>query len=445
MRVTRSSSRHALRRSLRYGVIDGALYSIMVGIGEPYIPLFVLAAGLGQVASGLVATVPVLLGAVLQLATPWGVRRVGRLRRWVVLLSTAQALALMPLAVMAIIGRASAVPVFAFATIYWAASMGCGAGWSTWIGMIVPRRIRARYFSFKSRLSHGASFAGLAAGGIILERFAGRDEHLGPFAVLFLIAAAGRVACSYYLHLQRDTGPVPSDHREVGAGDLVRRLHAGRDGRFILFMALMQAGVQIGQPFFPPFVRAQLGMSYGQILALTGAAFITKALMQPVWGAFAHRYGAARLLWIGGLGIVPHTALWLVSPSFAYLVMAQLAAGAMWSAYELAVLLLMFEHIREEERTSLWSIFNVLNSLGMVAGSLLGGAILEHDPGFEGYRVIFLLSAAARLATAFVLQRGGDSPHPERPPAVEVESIEPGTIDLPLPAELPSRAERRAT
>jgi MFS family permease len=247
----------------------------------------------------------VLLGAILQLATPWGTRKLGSLRRWVVFASTTQALALVPLAIMAITGRASLWTVFCFATIYWAASMGCGAGWSTWIGMIVPHRLRARYFSFKSRLSHAASLAGLVTGGLILQRYTGNNEHLWPFAVLFLIAAAGRVGCSYYLHRQQDTGPIPDHHREVPASDLFRRLRSGRDGRFILFMALMQVGVQIGQPFFPPFTRARLNMSYEQILALIGAAFLTKALMQPAWGAFAHRFGAARLLWIGGLGIVP--------------------------------------------------------------------------------------------------------------------------------------------
>src|SRR5690606_31772011 len=61
----------ALRQSLRYGVYDGALYSLMVGAGESYLALFVLAAGLGEVASGLVSTVPFLLGAVLRLASPW--------------------------------------------------------------------------------------------------------------------------------------------------------------------------------------------------------------------------------------------------------------------------------------------------------------------------------------------------------------------------------------
>jgi MFS family permease len=144
------------------------------------------------------------------------------------------------------------------------------------------------------------------------------------------------------------------------------------------------------------------------------------------------------LLWIGGLGIIPHAALLLVSPSFVYLLVAQLAAGVMWSAYELAILLLMFEHIREEERTSLWSIYNVMNAAAMVGGSLVGGSLLQIRPGWEGYQIIFLLSTAGRLATVLFLSRDRDLPHAEMVPAVEVESVRPGagSIDRPVIADL---------
>ena len=56
----------------------------MVGLGETYIPAFVLAAGLGEVAAGLIATLPPLAGAVFQLVTPLAVRHLHSYRRWVV-------------------------------------------------------------------------------------------------------------------------------------------------------------------------------------------------------------------------------------------------------------------------------------------------------------------------------------------------------------------------
>lgn len=56
----------------------------MVGCGETYLPAFALAAGFGPVAAGLVATIPLLAGAIAQLITPLAVVRLGTNRGWVV-------------------------------------------------------------------------------------------------------------------------------------------------------------------------------------------------------------------------------------------------------------------------------------------------------------------------------------------------------------------------
>jgi MFS family permease len=401
----------ALKRNLRFGVFDGTLYSVMIGAGETYLAPFVLAAGLGAVASGLVTTVPFLAGAVLQLIAPWGVRRVGTLRRWVVLTATLQSLSLIPLAIMALVGHVSLGPVYAAAMFYWAASMGCGAGWTTFITGIVPSRIRAHYFAFKARFGHVATMASLAGAGLILDRFA-TPGTLWPYAILFLVAAAARAGSAYFLHRHSDTGPVPPQHRYIGPAELIGRFRAGRDGHFMLYMMLVQVAVQIGQAFYSPFMLEQLRLGYGQYLALTGAAFVARAATQSLWGSFAHRYGPGALLWIGGLGIIPHSALWLVSPSFAYLLAMQLFAGAMWSAYELATLLLLFENLRAEERTSLYSIFNAMNASAMVVGSVVGGALLGAHPDWSAYEAIFLLSLAARLGTVAFLRRRRAITHP---------------------------------
>ena len=44
-------------------MIDAAAYSVMVGCGETYLPAFALALGLGPIVAGMVASVPLLVGA----------------------------------------------------------------------------------------------------------------------------------------------------------------------------------------------------------------------------------------------------------------------------------------------------------------------------------------------------------------------------------------------
>src|SRR6516164_11207901 len=80
----RRSRRRSLRKNLRNSVSDGAAFSVMVGIGETYFPAFVLALGMGEIAAGLVASVPLLVGAVLQMISPAAVAWLGSNRRWVI-------------------------------------------------------------------------------------------------------------------------------------------------------------------------------------------------------------------------------------------------------------------------------------------------------------------------------------------------------------------------
>src|SRR6478609_5003082 len=72
------------RSDLAYSTGDAASYSLMVGLGETYFSAFALAIGTGQTFAGLLATLPQMAGALLQLASPWGVKKLGSHRRWIV-------------------------------------------------------------------------------------------------------------------------------------------------------------------------------------------------------------------------------------------------------------------------------------------------------------------------------------------------------------------------
>ncbi|MDH5566151.1 MAG: hypothetical protein OEY15_05705, partial [Myxococcales bacterium] len=132
-----------MQRDLRAIVGDGVSFSVMVGLGESYLAAFVLAAGLGAVAAGLVTTVPLLAGSVLQLSTPAGVRLLRSHRRWVVLCAVLQAASFLPLIGGALLGRVSYATVFLAAAAYWGFGMGTGPAWNTWVGAIVPPNMRA--------------------------------------------------------------------------------------------------------------------------------------------------------------------------------------------------------------------------------------------------------------------------------------------------------------
>lgn len=391
-------------------LIDAGCFSLMMGLGETYFPAFTLAIGGGELAAGLVTTLPMLIGALLQLSAPAAVRAVRSNRRWVVLCVSLQATSFVPLVAAAWHGGFPVLGMFVLASLYWAAGQGSGGAWSTWVGSIIPRRIRAPFFAWRNRVAQLGTLAGLIIGGVILESGATPLQRTGDpllaYALLFTLAGLCRFVSGGVLASQSEPPMDLAVHRVVSWRELVARFRHGVDGRLIAYMFSVQIATYVAAPFFVPFMLKRLQLSYLGFTTLTATALLTRIIVLPALGRIAHRFGALRLLCIGGVGIVPLALLWVFSGNFWYLVAIQAASGASWAAYELATLLLIFETVREHERTSIMTSYNVLNSLAIVLGSFIGGALLlawgEH---VRTYVAIFTLSTLARAATVLLLAR----------------------------------------
>src|SRR5436309_710681 len=133
------------REDLRCCIGDAAAFSVMIGVGETYFGAFALALGTGETIAGLVATLPMLFGATLQLITPWCLQRARSYKQWVIASVSLQAAALLLLPVAAwLVGRTAAGWIFVAASLYWAGAQASGPAWNTWIEDVVPRRLRAK-------------------------------------------------------------------------------------------------------------------------------------------------------------------------------------------------------------------------------------------------------------------------------------------------------------
>jgi MFS family permease len=195
----------------------------------------------------------------------------------------------------------------------------------------------------------------------------------------------------------------------------------------------------------------KLHLSYGQFALLTAAAVSAKVLSLPFFGRYAQRFGTRRLLWIGGLGIVPLSGLWLVSSNFWYLMVLQITGGVAWAAYELAMFLLFFETIDAKERTGTLTIYNVGNALATVGGSLLGWGMLKLlGETQSAYLALFVASSFCRIGALVLLARVTgvfDTFRRSIPVVMRTVSIAPGmgSIDRPILPSIPGRARQPIT
>lgn len=368
----------------------------MVGCGETYIPAFVIAIGLGEIISGLVAALPMLAGAAVQLGSPLGVRLVRSRRRWVIISAILQALSFLPLAWAAHRGSMSATAVLLVATWYWGAALSAGPAWNTWMGHLVPPRIRAAYFGVRTLFAQVCVFSGLLAAGAVLHVMDARGAPLMGFAMIFCAASALRFISTWFISRKYEPPASVEGDRILAWSDL-RRLPGSPEGRLLTYMFVMQSATYISAPYFTPYLLGRLELEYGVYVGVLAASFLGKAVMLPLWGRFARRFGTKPLLWLGGFGVVPVAALWVLSDAVPYLVALQLLAGFAWAAYELGTFLLLLETIPHERRTTMMSLQQLLNALAIVLGSTFGAWLLSRfEMSVQGYFLLFGLSSMAR-------------------------------------------------
>jgi MFS family permease len=431
-RVVRCRPREDLRASLS----DGVGVSAMIGIGETYIAAFALALGTGETIAGLVATLPMLAGATLQLATPWFLSRTSSYKRWVVLTASMQATALLAMPLAAWLGGAASTWwIFLAAACYWAAGQATGPAWNTWIEEIVPRRLRANFFAYRSRVCQTATLLGFVAGGIALETGKQNGWLLASFTAIFCVGASCRYLSAWFLSRQSEPSRGRYQVRPVPLREIVGERRSGRGMSLVLYLLAMQTAVQISGPYFAPYMLGQQKLSYVSFMILVGLGYLGKVIAMPLWGKVAHTAGPRRLLWIGGTSIVPIAALWLgadlfrsttpsaplqiaslalpihVSAEMIYLGGIQLLSGIVWAAYELAMLLMFFEAIPRQDRTCVITYYNFGNSAAQVIGGLIGAAILQlgHE-SHAAYMAVFAGSSLVRLATVPLLRRNALPP-----------------------------------
>lgn len=438
-----NGERHArLRSDLRASTLDGAAFGGMVGFGETYLPAFALAVGLGEMVSGMVSSVPLVAGGLMQLASPMAVRLLRSHRRWVVICAVVQALTFIPLVIAALVGAISTTALLLVTAVYWAAGLATGPAWNTWIGTIVPRPVRPRFFAHRTRISQAGVFAGFLIGGLLLQYASARNQSLQAFALLFGLAGVCRVLSAWTLQLHSEPVPLPPNMREIPWKRVRHHLHASSGGRLLVYLVAVQAAAQLAGPFFTPFMLGKLNFSYGDLVGLFSVAFFSKVVSLPMWGRVARKIGARQLLWIGGIGIVPVSGGWLVSQDYTWLLILQIVGGVAWAAYELAFFLLFFESISEQERTSVLTIYNLLNTAAWVAGSLIGGMILiGFDMSFQGYLVVFGISSACRGGALLLLARIPRIVVDSDEMGVRTVAVRPGgaSLDTPVLSSLPDQ------
>ncbi len=443
----RPNSRVQLARNIRISLTEGSAFSLMVGVGETYLPAFLLWMGLGNVAAGLITTLPMLAGSCLQLVAPFMVQRLGSYRRWVLVGTSIQGLSFIPLIACALVGKLPLWIAFACASVYWSGGLGASGAWNSWMGTLIPPSVQVGFFTKRTRITQGMVFVGFALGALVLHEVPRYADKSWAFVAIFSIAFFCRFFSVYWLSRQSEpVFPSRMASQRFGMQEFFHRLSRNHEqGRLFTYMLSVTFSAHLAAPFFTAYMLSDMKLSYTAYAVLIACSYTAKVLAIPFFGKLAGRKGTRPLLTLGGYGIVLLPVLWLVSHHYGYLMALQALSGFTWGAYELASLLLIWELVKVEERTCAMTTYNLCSAAAMSAGSLIGGFLLSSfGSGASAFVAVFFLSTFARGGTLFLLKGIAHHRYPRIPFALRVLSIRPAAGFLAFIAMAPFRRIRRS-
>jgi len=416
--VDRDLTPQEVDRSLIASVLDGCAHAVMLGIGEAFLAPFAIWLGANARELGLLASLPLVLGALAQIASIRLLETRTRRKPVVVMPAFLQALSwlLILLLPQAIDGHGGWVVLLATIPYFALGSLGAPP-WSSWIGDLVPPGRRGAWFGRRERLRTRCQLLALIAGGLILGLFQAHDAAAIGFAILFLTAALARIASAVWLARMAEPpyhAPLPTER--LSFGRFIGRLPKDPFGRLAIFVAFMHVAIQISGPFFSLYMLRDLGLSYPQFIALSATMILLQSLTFHHWGKIADRFGNISVIKLTGALLPAVPLLWLFSHRYEALFIFQAVSGVVWAGFQLAAANFLYDSVVPPERPRSVAYYGLLVNSGMLGGALLGGLLAPHLPRsisvgaleidlVSNLQVLFLLSAGARLAVVVAFDR----------------------------------------
>ncbi len=431
----RATSTSRLRRSLRASTAEGLIAEVVSAFaGGAILTGWAMHLHASALLTGLVVALPQ-MAQLFQLPAAWTTSVFGRRRAAVVLVATSRQVMLPLLAIPLLApsertGQALLLAVAALSAVL--GVLGNNA-WVSWMGDLVPRRIRGRYFGRRTALCTIAGAAASAAAGLLLDR-ARSHGWTGPALALLQLGAStsGLVTTALMLRQHEPAPAAEATPFSLAAALAPLRDRAARG--LLVYVLAWNLAVGLAGGFFALFMLQNLRMGF-TLVALHGIALAAaRVLTAPLWGRVIDRLGARPVLAACAFGISAIPLVWLFpTPTFLWpLVFDALLAGVLWGGHNLAMFVVPTTATPRRGRPFYIAAIAMVGGLAFSVATACGGALAVALPRqmivlghpLANLQILFVVSALLRVSAAFAALRIHE------PAAARISALLPEVLTL---------------
>jgi MFS family permease len=279
------------------------------------------------------------------------------------------------------------------------------ASFFSWVAVLVPERLRGRYFGFRNSVVNLTNFIGVPLLGLAVSKWPGGSLQ-GFGAVLVVGIVLGIISLGFHF-LMTDVNPqvvhaADSDTDHGSPRETVFSfLKDANFLRFLLYSGLWSFAVNVSAPFFNLYLLGDLNLDVSVVTLYNSLGFGANLLMLMFWGKLADRIGNRPLMITVGILVGLTPLLWLeagTAPIFlwAWFPLLHIIGGATWAAIDLCSGNLMMSVTPLHNQSIYFAIAAAVPGITGAMGITVGGFVATVT-NFGGLPTVFALSAVLRL------------------------------------------------
>ncbi|MGA7933753.1 MAG: MFS transporter [Kovacikia sp.] len=335
------------------------------------------------------------------------------------------------------------------------------ASWLSWLAVLVPRRLRGRYFGVRNGASSLTNLLCVPLLGWLVASFP--DSSLQGYGVILVLGVIMGMISLGFQFFMVDVDP-QLQHQEQGSG--LKTQVIGTNGEaeafsdrpapsnshrnpppiplfkdtnflfFLLYFSLWMFAVNLSAPFFNLYMLDNLGIDVRWVTIYTSLQAGANLLMLVIWGKLADRVGNRPILIVIGILVAVTPLLWLGTGTnqlslWLWLPLLHILAGVTWAAIDLCNNNMQLGVAPVSNQAAYFAVAAAVAGVSGALGTTAGGFLAEFT-NLGGIPALFALSAVVRLVAllplVFVHERRGQSLHQMMRVLFPAKSVEESTV-----------------
>ena len=404
-----------IRSSLKTSTIEGSWWAVMYGSVETYFGAFFEFLKYSSYEISILTTLPIFIGSIFQNYANTFFHLLRSRKILLVILKIFQNL-LIPVIFYFGVKTDNFYMFLTFLCFYFIIAISQISPWTSWMGYLVPSRVRGRYFGNRSQVVRIFMLISSLLAGTILNAYNDSNPMIG-FGIIFTIGFIANFGSISYLFKQFE--PPYEEVQEVEKNINLNEKQFLNIKKFITYDSLSEFSFNISGPLMMVFWLREQNFNYIELAILINVSQVLGLFSLRYWGKQIDKLGTFTTIRWTSFTIAIFPLFWVLTYFLpnelklpASLVIASLAS-LMFSGRALAMDNRLFEHMRGKNMIKLSSKRVFYRGIFIFLGGILGGLLTKYDfQIFSGVierltpiHVVFIFSSLIRMSIWFFYLR----------------------------------------